>query len=75
MKIAVAGLGYVGLSISTILSISNNVECYDIDKTKVDLVNKRKSPIKDNEIEDYFKNKSLNLLASENYKSIFSNGI
>jgi len=73
MKIAVAGLGYVGLSISTILSISNNVECYDIDKTKVDLVNKRKSPIKDNEIEDYFKNKSLNLLASENYKSIFSN--
>jgi len=73
MKIAVAGLGYVGLSISTILSVSNEVACYDIDRNKIESVNKRKSPFKDNEIEDYFKNKTLNLSASESYESVYSN--
>ena len=72
MKIAVAGLGFVGLSISTILSVNNRVECYDIDKIKIDSVNSRTSPIKDKEIDDYFKNKSLNLSASDDYKSVFS---
>ena len=72
MKIAVAGLGYVGLSISTLLSVNNKVECYDIDKIKIESVNSRTSPIKDKEIDDYFKNKSLNLSASDDYKSVFS---
>ena len=71
MKIAVVGLGYVGISISTILSINNKVVCYDIDKSKIDSINNRKSPIKDVEINDYFKNKSLDLSALNDYKSVF----
>ena len=72
MKIAVAGLGYVGLSISTLLSVKNRVECYDIDKTKIKYINQRICPILDKEIEKYFKTKSLNLLASDDYRAVFS---
>ena len=52
MKIAVAGTGYVGLSIATLLSQHNEVIAVDIVPEKVDLINQRKSPIIDKEIED-----------------------
>lgn len=68
MKIAVAGTGYVGLSMATLLSQKNEVVALDIVKEKVDMINKRESPIKDKEIEDFFKNKKLNLRATLDYK-------
>lgn len=71
MKIAVAGTGYVGLSLSTLLSIKNEVYALDINKEKVELINKRISPIKDEYIEKYFKEKKLNLKATTNYKEAF----
>jgi len=64
MKIAIAGTGYVGLSNAILLAQHNEVVALDIDKDKVDLINARKSPIIDNEIEDYLKNNSLNLRAT-----------
>lgn len=72
-KIAVAGIGYVGLSLATLLSQKNEVVAYDINKNKVELVNNRVSPIKDNEIEDYFRNKELNLRATLDYEDAFKN--
>lgn len=48
MKITVAGVGYVGLSLATLLSQDNEAIAYDIDNIKIDLINKRISPIKDN---------------------------
>ena len=71
MKIAVAGTGYVGLSLATLLSTKNEVLAYDILEDKVNKINKRISPIKDEVIEDYFKNKELNLKATTNYKEAF----
>lgn len=71
MKIAVAGTGYVGLSLATLLSIKNEVYAYDIDKEKIELINKRISPIKDEYIEKYFKEKELNLKATPEYKESF----
>ena len=71
MKIAVAGTGYVGLSIATLLSQKNEVVALDIIKEKVDMINKRISPIKDKEIEEFFKNKKLNLRATLDYKDAF----
>ena len=53
MKIAVAGTGYVGLSMAVLLSQHNEVTAVDIIKDKVDLINERKSPISDPEIEQY----------------------
>lgn len=53
MKIAVAGTGYVGLSLATLLSQHNEVVALDIVKEKVDMINSHISPIKDREIEDY----------------------
>lgn len=64
MKIAVAGIGYVGLSNAIILSQHNEVVAVDILQSKVDLINEKKSPIKDKEIEDYLLNKHLNLSAT-----------
>ena len=64
MKIAVAGTGYVGLSISVLLSQYNEVVAMDIVQDKVDKINNRISPIVDSEIEDYLKNKELNLKAT-----------
>lgn len=64
MKIAVAGTGYVGLSIATLLAQHNEVKAVDIIKEKVDLINQKKSPIQDDYIEDYLANKSLNLEAT-----------
>lgn len=71
MKIAVAGTGYVGLSIATLLSQNNEVVALDILKEKVDLINKRISPINDKEIEEFFKNRKLNLRATLDYKDAF----
>lgn len=64
IKIAVAGTGYVGLSIATLLSKYNEVIAFDIVSEKVDMINKRISPIQDKEIEDYLRNKNLNLKAT-----------
>ena len=64
MKIAVAGTGYVGLSIATLLSQHNQVIAVDIISEKVELINKKKSPIKDEYIEKYLMQKELNLIAT-----------
>ena len=64
MKIAVAGTGYVGLSIACLLSQHNEVKAVDIIKEKVDLINARKSPIQDDYIEKYLAEKDLNLEAT-----------
>ena len=71
MKIAVAGTGYVGLSIATLLSQNNEVVALDVISEKVDMINQGISPIKDNYIEDYLKNKNLNLKATLDYKEAF----
>ena len=71
MKIAVAGTGYVGLSLATLLSQRNEVVALDIIPEKVEMINKRQSPIKDKEIEEFFKNKKLNLKATLDYKDAF----
>ena len=64
MKIVVAGIGYVGLSMAVLLSQNNDVTLVDIIQSKVDLINRRKSPIRDKEIEDYLTTKALNLVAT-----------
>ena len=64
MKIAVAGTGYVGLSIATLLSQHHEVMAVDIVSEKVDLINQRKSPIRDEYIEKYLSEKRLNLTAT-----------
>ena len=71
MKIAVAGTGYVGLSIATLLSQRNEVVALDIVPEKVKMINKRISPIRDEYIEEYFANKKLNLKATLDYKEAF----
>lgn len=71
MKIAVIGTGYVGLSNAVLLSQHNEVYALDIIKEKVDLINKRVSPIRDAEIEDFFKNKKLNLTATLNKEEAY----
>ena len=63
-KIAVAGTGYVGLSIATLLAQHNEVMAVDIIEEKVNLINKHISPIQDDYIEDYLKNRKLNLAAT-----------
>ncbi len=71
MKIAVAGTGYVGLSLATLLSQKNDVYALDIIQEKVEKINKRISPIQDEYIERFFKEKKLNLKATLNYKEAF----
>ena len=71
MKIAVAGTGYVGLSIGCLLAQKNEVVALDVIKEKVDLINKGKSPIRDKEIEDFLANKKLDLKATLDYKEAF----
>lgn len=71
MKIAVAGTGYVGLSLATLLSQKNEVVALDVIPEKVDMINKRISPIRDKEIEEYFSTKELNLKATLDYKEAF----
>ena len=64
MKIAVAGTGYVGLSIATLLSQNHSVVAVDIVPEKVDMINRRQSPIQDEYIERYFSLKQLDLVAT-----------
>lgn len=71
MKIAIAGTGYVGLSLATLLSQNNEVIALDVIPEKVDMINQRKSPIKDEKIEEFFKEKNLNLKATLDYKEAF----
>ena len=55
MRVSVIGMGYVGLSNAVLLSLKNNVVCHDIDTSKLESINKRVSPIKDDLITSYFK--------------------
>ncbi len=64
MNIAVAGTGYVGLSLAVLLAQHHKVTAVDIVQTRVDLLNQKKSPIVDREIENYLANKNLNLVAT-----------
>lgn len=71
MKIAVAGTGYVGLSIATLLSQQNEVMAVDIVQEKVDLINQKKSPIQDEYIEKYLAEKELHLVATMDAKQAY----
>lgn len=71
MKIAVAGTGYVGLSLATLLSVKSEVVALDVIPEKVEMINNRISPIKDEYIEKFFKEKNLNLRASLDYNEAF----
>ena len=71
MKIAVAGTGYVGLSIATLLAQHNTVTAVDIIPEKVDLINNRKSPIQDDYIEKYLAEKELDLTATLDAESAY----
>lgn len=71
MKIAVAGTGYVGLSLATLLSQKNEIVALDVIPEKVEKINNRISPIQDEYIEKYFKEKKLNLKATLDYKEAF----
>ncbi|UTC90772.1 nucleotide sugar dehydrogenase [Treponema denticola] len=72
-NIAVAGTGYVGLSIAVLLSQNNEVYAVDIVPDRVNLINNKKSPIQDKEIEDYLLTKPLNLKATLDAASAYSN--
>lgn len=71
MKIAVAGTGYVGLSNAVLLAQQNEVWAVDILQEKVDLINNKKSPIADKEIEDYLISKDLNLTATTDAEAAY----
>ena len=71
MKIAVAGTGYVGLSIATLLSQHHEVMAVDIIEEKVNMINNRESPIQDNEIETFLSTKNLNLVATLDAKKAY----
>lgn len=71
MKIAIAGTGYVGLSLATLLAQHNEVIAVDIVPEKVDLINNKKSPIADKEIEDFLANKPLHLTATTDAKAAY----
>ena len=71
MKIAVAGTGYVGMSMATLLSQHNDVVAVDIIPEKVEMINCRKSPIQDDYIERYLAEKELNLTATLDAKSAY----
>lgn len=72
MKIAVAGTGYVGLSLAVLLSQHHEVTAVDIVEEKVNLINKKKSPITDTEIEDFLKNQKLDLRATLDKEEAYS---
>ena len=73
IKIAIAGTGYVGLSIATLLSQHHHVTAVDVILEKVDLINQRKSPIQDDYIEKYLAEKDLNLTATTDGAKAYSN--
>ena len=72
MKIAVAGTGYVGLSIATLLSQNHEVTAVDIIPEKVEMINQRKSPIQDEYIEKYLAEKDLNLTATMDAEAAYT---
>ncbi|WP_282675812.1 NAD-binding protein [Lactococcus cremoris] len=72
LKIAVAGTGYVGLSIATLLSQHHKVTAVDIIPEKVELINNKKSPIQDEYIEKYLAEKELDLTATLDAKEAYS---
>ena len=72
MKITVVGAGYVGLSMATLLAKYNEVALLDIISDKVDMINKRVSPIEDPKLNEYLKSKKLNLTATLNAKKAYS---
>ena len=73
MKIAIAGTGYVGLSNAVLLAQNNEVVALDIISQKVELINKRVSPIEDKEITEFFQTKELNLKATTNKQEAYKN--
>ncbi|PRT66185.1 UDP-glucose 6-dehydrogenase, partial [Streptococcus anginosus] len=73
MKIAVAGTGYVGLSIAVLLAQHHQVVAVDIIPKKVELINQKQSPIQDDYIEKYLAEKELNLLATLNAEKAYQN--
>jgi len=72
-RIAIAGTGYVGLSIATLLAQHHEVVALDINEEKVDMINHHISPIQDKEIEDFLRNKELNLKATFDKEVAFKN--
>ena len=70
-KITVVGIGYVGLGVGVMLSTEHDVTMLDVDQNKVDLVNERKSPIKDETISQYFAGKNLSLKATTDQKETY----
>tara|TARA_B100001093_G_C26720736_1_gene967712 strand:- start:30 stop:1202 length:1173 start_codon:yes stop_codon:yes gene_type:complete len=72
MKISVIGAGYVGLSLAVLLSQKHEVVILEIDLEKVSLINKKKSPIKDIELEKYLETKNLNIFATSNREEAYS---
>ena len=73
MKIAVAGTGYVGLSIATLLAQKNKVYAVDIIPEKVEMINNKKSPIQDDYIEKYLAEKELDLTATLDAEEAYKN--
>ena len=73
MKLAIAGTGYVGLSLAVLLAQNNEVVALDIIQAKVDLINSKKSPITDKEIEHFLSNETLNLKATTDPKAAYLN--
>ena len=73
LKIAVAGTGYVGLSIATLLSQHHQVTAVDVIPEKVDMLNRKQSPIQDEYIEKYLSEKALNLTATLDGAKAYSN--
>ena len=73
MRIAVAGTGYVGLSMATLLAQHNEVVAVDIVAEKVEMINRRVSPIQDDYIEKYFAEQQLNLVATLDAESAYRN--
>lgn len=72
MRIAVAGMGYVGLSLSVLLAQNNPVTAVDVVAEKVDLLNRKTSPLEDPEIKDYLANRALDLTATLNGRAAYS---
>lgn len=73
MKITVAGTGYVGLSLAVLLAQHHEVVALDVIKKKVDLLNAKKSPIHDNEIQDFLDSKQLNLVGTLDKELAYKN--
>tara|TARA_B100000780_G_scaffold278222_1_gene251046 strand:+ start:2192 stop:3361 length:1170 start_codon:yes stop_codon:yes gene_type:complete len=71
LNITIVGSGYVGLSLAVLLAQKNNVKVLDIDEKKIEKINNKISPIQDNEIEDFLRNKDLGILATSDLKEAY----